>query len=244
MMLLAATESLTWARRQREEAKNEPVAIHSADQTSTESAIPADDRLLEPLSVAPESLDNPSATPAGSVAAGSVDEPPSVIVLAPDRDPFVVDPYVPGTDFEQEEHVEDTANPVVKQAKDLWKQDNPSRTLKEQRRLLAEGVIDHLPWEDYLDDPRIERAMTVSTIAPDGAIKGDMWADISRTPTHIMKFNGVRWIEVDKNLSDQYAYDDAYIDYLVNKISSGEYDPDLLTDSERSQIEDKLRRSL
>jgi hypothetical protein len=82
----------------------------------------------------------------------------------------------------------------------------------------------------------------VSSIAPDAAVKGDTWADTGRVPTRIMKFNGQRWIEIDKNLSDGYAYDDAYIDYLVDKIASGEYDPDLLTDGERSQIEERLRR--
>jgi hypothetical protein len=56
----------------------------------------------------------------------------------------------------------------------------------------------------------------------------------------LYKFNGVNWIEVDKALSDQHAYDDAYIDHLIEKISSGEYDPDLLSDAERDRIEEKL----
>ena len=31
-----------------------------------------------------------------------------------------------------------------------WKRDNPESSLKVQRRLLEQGVIDHLPWDDYL----------------------------------------------------------------------------------------------
>jgi hypothetical protein len=42
-------------------------------------------------------------------------------------------------------------------------------------------------------------------------------------------------------LSDQHAWDDAYIDHLIEKISSGEYDPDLLTDAERDRIEERLK---
>jgi hypothetical protein len=41
---------------------------------------------------------------------------------------------------------------------------------------------------------------------------------------------------VDKNLSDSYTYDTAYIEHLINKISTGEYDPDLLSDSEQQQV--------
>jgi hypothetical protein len=52
------------------------------------------------------------------------------------------------------------------------------------------------------------------------------------------------WIEVDKALSDQHAYDDAYIEHLIKKLSTGEYDPDLLSDAERASIEHKLNNSI
>jgi hypothetical protein len=35
-------------------------------------------------------------------------------------------------------------------------------------------------------------------------------------------------------------YDEEYVRYLVNKIEVGEYDVELLTESEKSQIEDFL----
>lgn len=240
MMLLAATESLKWARQRREE-QHEPTAIHSADQARPEPAVSPDDRPLEQLPVAPEPLADPSPEAAGPVATEPVTpEAPSQPLLYVSEQVTVPDAVADTDDDLQEDQV----NPALRQAKALWKQDNPNRTLKEQRRLLSEGLIDHLPWEDYLEDPRIERVMTVSNQAPESAERGDTWADTSRMPTRIMKFNGDRWIEVDKNLSDRYAYDDAYIDYLVNKIASGEYDLDLLTDSERSHIEERLRQSL
>jgi len=37
-----------------------------------------------------------------------------------------------------------------KEAMKTWKQDNPDSSLKHQRKLLERGVIDRLPWEDYL----------------------------------------------------------------------------------------------
>ena len=48
-------------------------------------------------------------------------------------------------------------------------------------------------------------------------------------------------LKLTKGLSDNHAYDDAYIDHLIAKIGSGEYDPDLLSDAERDRIEEKLK---
>jgi hypothetical protein len=68
-----------------------------------------------------------------------------------------------------------------------------------------------------------------------------MFLRVDRLPSALYKFNGTNWIEVDKALSDQHAYDDAYIDHLIAKIGSGEYDLDLLSDAERDRIEFKLK---
>jgi len=46
---------------------------------------------------------------------------------------------------------------------------------------------------------------------------------------------------VEKTLNESYAYNDAYIDHLIAKIDSGEYDPDLLNDVEREQIALRLK---
>ena len=76
---------------------------------------------------------------------------------------------------------------------------------------------------------------------PAGAGKGDMFLRVDQLPSVLYKFNGSLWMEVDKALSDTHAWDEAYIDYLIAKIGSGEYDPDLLSDAERDSIEARLR---
>ena len=78
------------------------------------------------------------------------------------------------------------------------------------------------------------------TAFPANPAKSDMFLRVDQLPSVLYKFNGNRWIEVDKTLSDQHAWDDAYIDHLIDKISTGEYDPDLLTDAERDRIEQRL----
>jgi hypothetical protein len=78
------------------------------------------------------------------------------------------------------------------------------------------------------------------TSFPTTANKGDMFLRVDQLPSALYKFNGTDWIEVDKALSDQHAYDEAYIDHLIEKISTGEYDPDLLSNAERDSIEQRL----
>ena len=76
---------------------------------------------------------------------------------------------------------------------------------------------------------------------PTDATRGDVFIRVDNLPTRMYKFNGDKWIEVDKGLSDTYAYNDAYIDHLIESIARGEYDPELLTESEKELIARKLK---
>jgi hypothetical protein len=78
---------------------------------------------------------------------------------------------------------------------------------------------------------------------PTQASKGDMFLRVDSLPSKLYKFNGTNWIEIDKTLSDNHAYDDAYIDHLIDKLASGEYDEDLLSDAERDRILRRLDNS-
>jgi hypothetical protein len=75
---------------------------------------------------------------------------------------------------------------------------------------------------------------------PDVANKGDIFVRVDVLPNKVYKFSDKRWIEINKNNTNSYLYDQEYIKYLVNKISTGEYDLDLLTENERTQIEEYL----
>jgi hypothetical protein len=59
-------------------------------------------------------------------------------------------------------------------------------------------------------------------------------------PNEVYKHNGNAWILVDKSRTDNYTYNEAYVDYLITKIDTGEYDIDLLSDNEREQISQRL----
>ena len=99
----------------------------------------------------------------------------------------------------------------------------------------------------FLARPDDDQSITsFGTQFPKFAKKGSIFVRVDLLPNKVFKFNGEKWIEISKDLTDAYLYDEEYIRYLVTKIESGEYDVDLLSDNERAQIEhylDKISKS-
>jgi hypothetical protein len=78
---------------------------------------------------------------------------------------------------------------------------------------------------------------------PVSAEKGDVYLRTDYLPNRLFKFNGAKWIEVDKSQTDVYAYDELYIKHLIDEIAAGRYDADSLTDSERDNIAEYLKNN-
>ena len=66
--------------------------------------------------------------------------------------------------------------------------------------------------------------------------KGDLYLRVDYLPSRLFKYNGSKWIEVDKNLTDSYVYNEDYIRYLADEIANKRIDIDDLSDSERNQL--------
>ena len=136
----------------------------------------------------------------------------------------------------------DEEDDALKAAIRQWKAKNPDDTIKNQRYKFMHGEISELPWVRLVaDNARPENRTGFGTSFPETATKGDTFVRVDSVPNMVYKFNGTNWIAVDKNLSDSYTYDSAYIEHLLNKISTGEYDPELLSNSERQQLENHLQ---
>jgi hypothetical protein len=73
--------------------------------------------------------------------------------------------------------------------------------------------------------------------------KGDVYLRTDYLPNRLYKYNGKKWIEVDKTQTDLYAYNEMYIKYLIEQIDSGNYDIETLSDVEREQISQYLNRN-
>ena len=180
---------------------------------------------------------------------------PGIGPFCPNKECDVVD----ATSGETIEFIDDTLteiSPADKQARRNWKEANPGKSLKAHQRLHDAGHIEELPWNtpdyhpDYQDQLELaadnELPLATGNMRgfgsefPGSAVKGDMYLRTDRLPSALYKFNGNTWIEVDKNVSDSYVYDEAYIDHLIEKIDSGEYDPELLSESEKDGIANRL----
>lgn len=254
MMVLAATESIKWnretqapTRRKQEEETLEdlvekitPENLHPDQHTH----IPVEDYYK---SLVTDPLDNQPLTTV------PVKEETKIEPVETNVEEVFVSPNAPGLDASDErpgDYLTDT-DLKDKYARSVWKEENPGDTLKHQRQLLDAGKINELPWETEefksklaLQPDNLPTAtgdvLGFGTAFPTQAVKGNMFLRTDSIPSRLFKFNGARWIEIDKKQSDSYAYDTEYIKHLIAKIESGEYDPELLSDAERDQIANYL----
>ena len=72
---------------------------------------------------------------------------------------------------------------------------------------------------------------------PNTAVKGDIFVRVDMLPNKVYKYTTNNWIEINKAQSDTYLHNQKYVQYLVEKIDKGEYDLDLLSETEKEQIE-------
>lgn len=144
-----------------------------------------------------------------------------------------------GRNQEQDDTI-DEEHPDIKAAMVKWKTANPGQTLKEQRFKLLRGEITELPWMYLVEQPEPDSGF--GTEFPELPSKGDTFVRVDRLPNQVYKFNGNSWIEVDKTTNASYTYNEAYLDHLIAKIDSGEYDIDLLSANEQEQIAQRLQK--
>jgi hypothetical protein len=235
MMLLAATESMKWERQ----------------------------RVFERLGLAPKDEEHKPELdksvvqdphPTGWMFTSNSESTPEKSIF--EQHPYLLKPFTHFKDLvpmvhkpepteESESTDEEIHNetPAVKAAIKLWKEQNPNKTIKDQRTKLSRGEIAELPWLALAADnemPREPKSGFGSEFPMDAA-KGDSFVRVDRLPNEVYKHNGNVWILVDKSRTDNYTYNTAYIDHLISKIDTGEYDIDLLSDNEREQISQRLQ---
>jgi len=76
--------------------------------------------------------------------------------------------------------------------------------------------------------------------APD---RGELFLRVDYLPSRLFKYNGSKWIEVDKTMTDSYVYNEEYIKFLIDEIAAARVDPEELSSSERDQIAEFLRNN-
>ena len=80
------------------------------------------------------------------------------------------------------------------------------------------------------------------TSFPEAPSKGDTYLRVDYLPSKLYKWNGKKWMEVDKALHDSYAYDEEYIKHLIEQVNTGQYSIDDLSDLEQEEIKNYLSK--
>jgi hypothetical protein len=65
---------------------------------------------------------------------------------------------------------------------------------------------------------------------------GEQFVRVDVIPNRLFKFNGSKWIEQKRESTDVHLANEGYIKHLIEKLESGEYDPDLLTSNEQDAV--------
>jgi hypothetical protein len=95
--------------------------------------------------------------------------------------------------------------------------------------------------ELFIQEDQIRASRTnFGTEFPIDARTGDTFVRVDSLPNRIFKYNGVRWIEVNRGITESHLTDQ-YLQFLVNKLATGEYDLDMLTDNEQLAVEKFIR---
>jgi hypothetical protein len=240
VLILAAQQSIRWARGEDQEELTkdeieEIVELNPPKEVEPEGDEPVFEREEIPLE---------ESEPIGFIAQEVAEVLPGAVYKEPEPEPILELPkhhaetgdtiHIIGDDY-----IEVNGKRIHHKAFDP-KSENASHAV-ERHIENAQNQLDLGLKADNVPLSPTGEVKGFGTSFPINANKGDMFLRVDQLPSRLYKFNGTIWIEVDKTLSDQHAYDTAYIDHLIDKIGTGEYDPDLLSDAERDSIELRLK---
>lgn len=135
--------------------------------------------------------------------------------------------------------VEEVAQPVIEETPDA-----EGVTKESFRRLQGdyvefEGKRMHTDALKELHPEFFVNAQKVNfgTTFPDYSAISDIFVRTDSMPHRVYKFNGAKWIDIGRDTSDTYLSNANYLQHLVEKISTGEIDPDILTEVEMDSIQ-------
>ena len=96
---------------------------------------------------------------------------------------------------------------------------------------------------DYITDPvaklftKREPKTGFGNSFPDDPTRGDLYLRTDFRPSRLFKWNDQKWIEVNKNTTSAYTYNDAYIQFLADQVLAGVYTFEDLTETEQDQVQ-------
>jgi hypothetical protein len=77
---------------------------------------------------------------------------------------------------------------------------------------------------------------------PSNPLIGQQFLRVDTNPNKLYKFNGNKWILVDRKLNSSYTIDKKLAEYMINALKKGELEWDDLTDAEQNVIKPYLTK--
>jgi Inner membrane complex protein len=107
-----------------------------------------------------------------------------------------------------------------------------------------ENIMRHLEAQVDNLNPFNERgSATFGTAWPINPVKGDLFLKVDTKPNKLFKWNGRKWIEIDRHrVNDSLVYDVSYIDYVIDQVRRGHREYEDLSDIERAQIMERIKQ--
>jgi hypothetical protein len=190
ILLLASQYSFQWFRKEREDAELLAAGVVPVTQETT------DDNLDKPLPVEEAAIEEPQVDDTLPEAEQRhSDYTPAIpmttqYIVAEDVNDEPIAEIKEAEEKEDHEIIEEATTSEA-QAMTAWKHDHPDSSLKIQRRLFERGIIDHLPWEDYLKP----KADFTDNEAAAEALKWAQEQLDERPGDYVSKSNEVSYIE-------------------------------------------------
>jgi len=78
---------------------------------------------------------------------------------------------------------------------------------------------------------------------PKVARSGDLYTRVDVMPHRTFKFNGTRWIQINREENSSYLQNTSYLQFLISKLENGEYDAEILTSTEQDEISEYLKKT-
>ena len=161
---------------------------------------------------------------------GTLEDDPLANVVAPTVEVLVND--------EIASVVENTEIEIAGVTKESYRRLKDSEYVEFEGKRMHEKVLKQTRPDLFglQEDGKADKQTGFGTSFPEYAIMGDIFVRVDALPNRVFKFNGGKWIEVNREHSESYLTNNQYVQYLVEKIGTGEIDPEILTDSETDTV--------
>jgi len=179
LLLLASQMSFQWARQEQKERENELVQTHPQEEDRREETPPASQSDVGPIDEGNQEEQSVSRTTSDDIDLSEeanrkiAEIEPEIVepvvdnnskqsnlqlIPEPEKELAKKNPLDEWNEMiaeaeraaEKEEFPEEEFSEEVQDAMQRWKEDHPEDSLKHQRSLYKKGIINRLPWEDYL----------------------------------------------------------------------------------------------